>query len=184
MNASLPCRFAVLSDMIQRCPYTPVTALLLHSLKDEILASWPQQACIHEHPAFSSKGPFVTFGVSLVMDAVIVLFLICLIVLFLICLLRFGNPFEHAINFRLSCCLVLSCLVVFMAGCLVVFTTCLFFMSCLLLISCLHVALQLGSPNKGLVIHKIDVSMAALNVVRFLLIKDRQANVSTIRSPF
>lgn len=73
-----------MSDMIQRCPYTPVTALLLHDLKQEMLAAWP--AC-HEpsSPAAaraaapwsasavpsSTKGPFLTFGVSLLLDTVV-----------------------------------------------------------------------------------------------------------------
>jgi hypothetical protein len=73
-----------MSDMIQRCPYTPVTALLLHDLKQEMLAAWP--AC-HEpsSPAAartaatwsasaapsSAKGPFLTFGASLLLDTVV-----------------------------------------------------------------------------------------------------------------
>jgi hypothetical protein len=79
----LPGRFAVLSDMIQRCPYTPVTALLIHELKEEMVASWPLQSCTHASGALSSKGPFVTFGASLVIDTV----LACLLVCVLACLL-------------------------------------------------------------------------------------------------
>ena len=65
------CRFAVLSDMIQRCPYTPVTALLLHQLKEEMISSWPF-ANSDSSIVFAEKGPFVTFGVSLVLDSVTV----------------------------------------------------------------------------------------------------------------
>ena len=35
------CRFAVLSDLIQRCPYAPVTSLLLHQLKEEMMVPTP-----------------------------------------------------------------------------------------------------------------------------------------------
>ena len=63
--------------MIQRCPYNPVTALLLHQLKQEMMLSWPSQnvlgASCHDQDAplaLSDKGPFVTFGAALAMDAV------------------------------------------------------------------------------------------------------------------
>jgi hypothetical protein len=62
-----------MSDMIQRCPYTPVTALLMHELKQEMLASWPHaHRPGHAESAVASchKGPFVTFGASLILDAV------------------------------------------------------------------------------------------------------------------
>jgi len=70
-------RFAVLNDMIQRCPYNAVTALLLHQLKEEMIHSWPAHEAFptgtsanEKRLALSDKGPFVTFGASLVMDAV------------------------------------------------------------------------------------------------------------------
>ena len=65
------CRFAVLSDMIQRCPYTPVTALLLHQLKEEMISSWPL-ANPDSSIVFAEKGPFVNYGVSLILDSVMV----------------------------------------------------------------------------------------------------------------
>jgi len=74
---NLRIRFAVLSDMIQRCPYNPVTALLLHQLKQEMMLSWPAQTLSGASSldqevqlALSDKGPFVTFGAALAMDAV------------------------------------------------------------------------------------------------------------------
>lgn len=67
-----------MSDMLQRCPYGAVTALLLHDLKQEMLAAWPLnhqadagsgQASAAALP-LTAKGPFVTFGVSLLLDTV------------------------------------------------------------------------------------------------------------------
>jgi hypothetical protein len=67
----------VLNDMIQRCPYNAVTALLLHQLKEEMIHAWPAHEAFptgtnanETRLALSDKGPFVTFGASLVMDAV------------------------------------------------------------------------------------------------------------------
>ena len=104
-------RFAVLSDMIQRCPYVPVTALLLHQLKEEMAASWPDTSSSERVGLASSAslhtGPFICFGVSLVLDS-------------------------------------------------------------------------FGTPSKALLMHRMDVCMAALNVIRFVLIKDRGQNVTGI----
>ena len=104
-------RFAVLSDMIQRCPYVPVTALLLHQLKEEMAASWPDTSSSERVGLASGAslhtGPFICFGVSLVLDS-------------------------------------------------------------------------FGTPSKALLMHRMDVCMAALNVIRFVLIKDRGQNVTGI----
>ena len=40
--------------------------------------------------------------------------------------------------------------------------------------------LQVGTPSKAGLMHRIDVLMAALNVVRLLLIKDQHTNVSLL----
>jgi hypothetical protein len=79
MRQSVLCfhSFAVLNDMIQRCPHNAVTALLLHQLKEEMIQSWPAHeasstgtSASETGLALCDKGPFVTFGASLVMDAV------------------------------------------------------------------------------------------------------------------
>ncbi len=79
MRQSVLCfhSFAVLNDMIQRCPHNAVTALLLHQLKEEMIQSWPAHeasstgtSASETSLALCDKGPFVTFGASLVMDAV------------------------------------------------------------------------------------------------------------------
>ena len=43
---------------------------------------------------------------------------------------------------------------------------------------------QLGRPSKGLLMHKMDVLMAGLNAVRFLLLKDRLTNVRCTTYPY
>ena len=74
-------RFAVFSQLLRTCPYTPVTALLMHELKQQFQAAWPQHPPDspdhHSHAspprpllALSSSGPFLTFGVSLLLDSV------------------------------------------------------------------------------------------------------------------
>jgi hypothetical protein len=40
--------------------------------------------------------------------------------------------------------------------------------------------LQIGKPSKAGLMQRIDVLMAALNVVRLLLIKDQETNVSLL----
>lgn len=142
--------------MIQRCPYNAVTALLLHQLKEEMIQSWPAHDALptgssanETRLALSDKGPFVTFGASLVMDTVPSL--------------RTCMPGEGGTLCVRSSekCQNAKCTE-----------------------WCSHniVREQIGKPSEALLELRLDILMASLNIIRFLLIKDRAANVSSLCS--
>mmetsp|Transcript_42598 Transcript_42598/g.134111 ORF Transcript_42598/g.134111 Transcript_42598/m.134111 type:complete len:644 (-) Transcript_42598:76-2007(-) len=101
-------RFAVMKDLITRCPYPSVTSVALNIVKDEILHSWPtSQHDIDQYQHDTKRTPFIALSVSLLFEV-------------------------------------------------------------------------LSSSQKALLLHRLDILMSGLNVLRFILIKDRQSNLTGV----
>ncbi|EKX47097.1 hypothetical protein GUITHDRAFT_107009 [Guillardia theta CCMP2712] len=100
--------FAVMKDLITRCPYPSVTSVALNIVKDEILHSWPtSQHDIDQYQHDTKRTPFIALSVSLLFEV-------------------------------------------------------------------------LSSSQKALLLHRLDILMSGLNVLRFILIKDRQSNLTGV----
>jgi hypothetical protein len=102
--------------------------------------------------ALSDKGPFVTFGASLVMDAV-----------------SSSRSYMLCCGWGLGACVLKFSIEPECRNAPTKWWS-----------SHKIVREQIGKPSEALLELRLDILMASLNIIRFLLIKDRAANVSSL----